>query len=75
MCVIRRGVQEAERSFSLLTWFKPPGRSLDDQVAASSPRDVVASSGDNQQIEFAGQALVASQAASGTKEERHGQAR
>ena len=73
MCVIRRGVQEAERSFRLLTWFITPWSQ--PQVAASSPSDVVASSGDHQQIEFAGQALVASQAASGTKEERHGQAR
>ena len=71
MCVIRRGVQGVERSFRLLTWFITPWSQ--PQVAALVAWMIVV--GRQEQIEFAGQALVASQAASGTKEERHGQAR
>ena len=78
MCVIHAeyigGVQEAECSLRLLMVYLAPW-SQPHTVAASSLVDVVARPrampprrrASTQQLEIAGQALVASQAASGTK--------
>ena len=50
----------------------PPLVAASSRSLVAARGDVVASSGDHQQIEFSGQALVASQAASGTKLARPG---